>query len=105
MTPGMAAEMILEENWPSHFPVSRVGGVGVGRVQVKSYFPVYMKHFLGTRHRERQSATTPGCAQCVVCGQELFQRLMSRGLSDRGRLHILFHPLSPLDCLVSLKLK
>ena len=41
--------------------------------QVKSsqelLVPVYMKKN-GTRRRERQSATTtPGCAQCAVCGQ------------------------------------
>ena len=89
-------------------------GLGKGGVrqikssQVKSYFPVYMKHFWNPPQGEAKRDNNPrerSCAQCAVCGQELFQRLMSRGLSDRGRLHILFHPLSPLGCLVSLKLK
>ena len=75
--------------------------------QVKRYFPVYMKHFWNPPQGEakRDNNPTPSCAQCTVCGQKLFQRLMSRGLSDRGHFHIFSHPLSPLGCLVSLKLK
>ena len=60
-----------------------------------------MKHFWNPPQGEAKRDNNPrerSCAQCVVCGQELFQRLMSRGLSDRGRLHILFHPLGPLGC-------
>ena len=76
--------------------------------QVRSYFPVYMTHFWNPPQGEAKRDNNPrerSCALCAVCGQELFQRLMSRGLSDRGRLHILFHPPGPLGCLVSLKLK
>ena len=65
----------------------------------------YMKHFWNPPQGEAKRDNNPrerSFAQCVVFGQELFQRLMPRGLSDRGRLHILFHPFSPLGCLVSL---
>ena len=75
-----------------------LGQIEVKSSQVKNYFPLYMKHFWNPPQGEAKRDDKPretSCAQCVVCGQELFQRLMSRGLSDRGRLHILFHPLGP----------
>ena len=80
-------------------------------VQVKSsqeLLPGIHETFWNPPQGEAKRDNNPrdrSCAQCVVCGQELFQRLMSRGLhilsiyvSDRGRLHILFHPLGPLGC-------
>ena len=44
--------------------------------QVKSYFPVYMKHFLNPPQGEAKRDNNPrerSFSQCVVCGQELFQ--------------------------------
>ena len=78
----------------------------VHQVKVKRYFPVYIKHLeLATRRgKARKSIGAKWLAQFTGCDQK-FQRLSLRGLSDRGHLRFLFHPFSPSDSLVSLKLK
>ena len=41
----------------------------------------------------------------ALCVARKLQRLMPRGLSDRGHLHVFFHSPTSSDCLISLKLK
>ena len=53
----------------------------------KELLPGINETIFGTSHRERQSATAPGCAQCVVCGCVKRRGIGAAGRSAGSRSH------------------